>query len=112
VLRFCKIVVSRFFVRIKDVQNSEKRGRVEFLKLQKDYSFINTIVFKSTNIITSPAELYGGHPRRCAPCTTTESQFTARTFTNGFEITGGDMYHRRLMTYGAPPGQITGSDEC
>jgi hypothetical protein len=43
--------------------------------------------------------------------TTTESQFTAGTFTNGFEITDGDTYHRRLMTYGAPPSRITGGDE-
>ena len=58
-LRFCKFVVSRkFCFRIRDVQNSKKRGRVEFLKLQKDYSFINTIDFKSTNIITSKHFLF------------------------------------------------------
>ena len=43
--------------------------------------------------------------------TTTESLFTAGTFANGFEITGGDTYHRRLMTYGPPSRRITGGDE-
>ena len=32
--------------------------------------------------------------------TTTESEFTAGTFTNGFEIIGGDTYHCQLMSYG------------
>ena len=35
----------------------------------------------------------------CDMFTTTESQFTVGTFTNGFDIIGGDTYHRRLMTY-------------
>ena len=46
------------------------------------------------------------------PSTTTESQFTARTFTNGFEITGGDTCHHRHRTRGSPRGQITYGDEC
>jgi hypothetical protein len=36
--------------------------------------------------------------------TTTESLFTTGTFTNSFEITGDDMYHCWLMTYGVPLG--------
>ena len=35
--------------------------------------------------------------------TTTESLFTIGTFTNGFEITGGDTYHRRPIPAGPPP---------
>jgi hypothetical protein len=27
-----------------------------------------------------------------------------RVFTNGYETTGGDMYHRRLMAWGTPSG--------
>jgi hypothetical protein len=45
-------------------------------------------------------------------CTTTESQFIVGTFTNDFEITGSDTFHRRLITCGPPPGQITSRDEC
>jgi hypothetical protein len=48
-----------------------------------------------------------GMPLQIGIITNIESQFTAGTFTNGFEITGSDTYHRRLMTHGAPLGNNT-----
>jgi len=41
----------------------------------------------------------------------TESQFTIGTFTKGFEISDGDTYQHRLITYGPPPSRITTGDE-
>ena len=44
--------------------------------------------------------------------TTTESLINARTFTNGYETTGGDRYHRRLMAWGAPYRWSTNGEKC